>query len=247
MEKQGWESVESTAGYWVAASKYNLQGDGYANLNGYANLIEYRTEGDARAAQAARTKQAVTRPGFQETASGFTTLYDASFQSPGWGSVELQLATYRFESYGKRAAIDALVTRLGYLDPSRSRPDPIAEFRAAVKESGITTSTDSGYSERSAFRNGDFNAERKSFFTAEEAQADFALTRSACETAKLEHGTSNKGSAQILWFITDAPDSSGISISQYAMRAYDGKTMTAVSGPVGGRTTIESIMKQLGY
>jgi len=240
MEKQGWESVESTAGYWLAASKYKLAGDGFAQL------IEYRTEDAAHAAQAARSKLFANYPGFQETSSGFTTLYGGD-QIPGWGSVEMQLGNYRFESYGKRVAIDALVTSLGYLDPSRSRTDPIAEFRAAVKESDITTSTDSGYSERSAFRNGDFNAERKSFYTLEDAQADYALNLSSCEAVDLDHGTSSKGSARILWFITYYPDSSGKSISQYAMRAYNGMTMTAVSGPVEDRSTIESIMKELGY
>jgi hypothetical protein len=241
MEKKGWESAETQEGFWKACSEYKI-GDA-----GFVSLIEYPTADAASQAQTERNKQFANYPGYQETPSGLTTLMDESQPNAGEGSVEIQFGTYRFEAFGMRTKIDALVADLGYLDTSRTWTDPIAGFKTAVKESGITTSTDGGYTGRSAFTEGEFRAERKMMHTPEDAQADYDGTVMSCESGKFEFGTATKGSARIVWFIVDAPDSNGNSITQYALRAYSGRVMTAVSGPVESRSKVDGIMKELGY
>lgn len=251
MEKQGWESLDTDPGKFIAKSSYELWDE---ELSGFVTLIEYRDQAAARTAQDQRSMEASAAPGFEETDDGSVSSWSSldpsdtdGGQPPGTGSLDVQFSKYRFESGGDRSKIDALVSKLGYLDPNRTRTDPIAEFQAAVKESQIATGTDSGYSERSAFKNGDLVAECKLFFTPEDAEADLDALARWLESEKQEFKVSGDGSVRSVWFVTEWPDSSGKKIEQYATRTYSGQTMTAVSGPVEKRSEMDELMKSLGY
>jgi len=240
-EKQGWESQDGKPANFIAKSDYNLEN------NAFMSLIEYRDENAARSAQEKRSMDASATPGFKKTESGSVTSFSSLDPSAGMGSLEVQFGKYRFESYGNRSKIDALIGKLGYLDPNRQQTDSIAAFRAAVKESGITTSTDRGFSERSAFKSGNLIAEFKVFYSPEDAKADLDTLAKWLESEKGEFKVSGEGAGRSLWFIVDWPDSSGKKIKQYAKRVYSGQTMIAVSGPVEERSKMDEFMKSLGY
>ncbi len=245
MDNKGWVSAESEPSFWVAHSEYKL------DSGGFVQLIKYSGEGVARSAQDVRAQQVAGYPGYSDVTSGTTrvttTLMDASQANAGVGSIDVQFGAYRFEAWGRRAILDPLLVDLGYLDPDRARDASMTKFRAVIEASGITTATDTGHAARSAFTSGDFTADCTVFQSAEDALADFEATVKRAEAAKDEFKTSGVGTVRTLWLVKKYPDYRGKPLTVYYTLAYNGAVMTAVSGPVDSRATIDALMKELGY
>jgi len=247
MAEAGWDSLADGPTFFMAKSQYELA-DG-----GFVQLIEYRDAETARRAQEDRADQQSANPGFSRRDIGevgsFSTLVaddDPSGDMAGMGSVEIRFAQYRFEGYGLRSEIDELVDALGYL-AGTPPAKPFDAFREAVSDAGIATSADRGYTYRQTYRGDGMLATCDVYATTADARASFDATVELMADRPDDFESWEQGRVSRIWFETWWPDAEGTEIEQYATRAYDGRVMVTIAGPVEAREAVDAMMERLGY